>query len=636
MRNGALRRKPAASRRRCVGSQAGWAFLLYVVKYLLMDTHLRIYVVSAFLNRHPRMPSAPTPSLPEIPGDAATALAFDAADERRQLATRILGDALLLGVVGDAVLRAPSWGVNMTVWTVAVLVALITLARRRHDTIPADARWLMAPALAIAVLFAWRGSESLAVYNGLAVVGTLALLASAMQTGSSQSILTSRVRDIVVRVFSIGIGALATMPMLVVVDVSLRDVKSARGTTRLVSAIRAALLAIPLLLVFGGLFASADPVFARILGDLFDIDAEVVVSHVMLSGFLAWIVGGFLRTALLSNRRADTILPFPDGALGLTEVSVALGSLVLLFAAFVVVQFRYFFGGEALVSQTAGMGYADYARRGFFELVTVSALVLPVLLSANALLRRDTPHAVRIYRALASTLLVLLAVIMYSAIARMRLYQSVYGWSTDRLDATVFMAWLALVFVWFAFTVLRGRDRRFVGGLLVSAWGTLVALNIADPAGLVTRANIARAEQGKELDVSYIASLGADAAPALVEYLVRQPLSPPATWTARSSGAPTPVELPASASPSAEDPTRTGPDDFTARCGAARRLLTEWGSSRARDWRGWSIAAERARSAVASNETKLHTLAGRDAAGGTYIQCPAPPAASSRGTVPTT
>ncbi len=74
-------------------------------------------------------------------------------------------------------------------------------------------------------------------------------------------------------------------------------------------------------------------------------------------------------------------------------MSIALGSLVALFAAFVIVQLRYFFGGDALVQATAGMSYADYARRGFFELVTVSALVLPVLLSANALLRRDTPRA---------------------------------------------------------------------------------------------------------------------------------------------------------------------------------------------------------------------------------------------------
>src|SRR6185295_6990389 len=108
-----------------------------------------------------------------------------------------------------------------------------------------------------------------------------------------------------------------------------------------------------------------------------------------------------LRATVLSNGRPARAIPFPDGALGLTEVATALGALVLLFAAFVAVQLRYFFGGDALVQATAGMRYADYARRGFFELVTVSVLVLPVLLSANALLRRDKQVTDTVFRVLA-------------------------------------------------------------------------------------------------------------------------------------------------------------------------------------------------------------------------------------------
>ncbi len=570
------------------------------------------------------MPSAPSSPLPEIPGAASAPLALDAPEERRQLATRILAEALLLGVVGDAVMRAPTPGANLTVWTVAVLIALVTLARRRHDSIPLDARWLIAPTLAIAALFTWRASESLVVYNVLAAVGTLALLASAMQVRPGQMILESRLRDVAERVFSVGVGALLGMPRLVVVDVSLREATSTRGATRVVAGLRAALMAIPLLLIFGGLFASADPVFARILGDIFDIDGDVVASHVILSGFFAWIVGGFLRTALLSGDRARASIPFPDGALGLTEVGVALGSLVLLFAAFVAVQFRYFFGGDALISQTAGLSYADYARKGFFELVTVSALVLPVLLSANALLRRDTSNAVRIYRVLASTLLVLLAVIMYSAIARMRLYQAAYGLSIDRFEATVFMGWLALVLGWFAFTVLRGRDKRFIGGLLVSAWGTLIALNVANPADIVARGNIARGERGKELDVGYLQSLGADAAPALAEYLVRQPLSPPPGWTTPTPNGPSTSG--ASSRPAAPtDSSLTTRSDYTARCDAARSLLNNWGPTVTRDWRSWTVGASAARRAVTKNATALRSLAGKESDGTNYLRCAEPP-----------
>ena len=568
---------------------------------------------------HCMSPASIPTAAPESPLSQTT----DASDERRRLAARTLGDALLLGIVGDALLRVPSWGANMTVWSLAILLAMVTLARRRYDTIPNDARWLLLPALALSVMFSWRDSEPLAVYNTLTIIGTLALLAAAIGAGSTRAIAGSRVRDLVQAGFNIGLSTAFGMLPLVFSDVSFRQVTGARGASRVIAGVRAVLIAIPLLLVFGGLFASADPVFARIMGSVFNIDAELVASHLAVSGIIAWLVGGLLRATVLSTSRMSLPIPFPDGALGLTEVSVALGSLIALFAAFVAVQLRYFFGGDALVQTTAGMSYAEYARRGFFELVAVTALVLPVLLSANALLRRDTPRAERVYRVLASTLLALLGVIIYSAIARMRLYESVYGLTADRLFATVFIGWLAIVFVWFAATVLRGREKPFAAGVLVSGWATLIALNVADPDGLVARVNVARAAEGKELDVSHLASLGGDAAPALTRYLVRQPLTAPAGWVVPDSNLRELSLLQAQVTRST--PLVTRRDDFTARCRAARRLLREWSPSTSTDWRSWAVGRAKARRVVAANERALRTLAGPESDGQRYVACAEPP-----------
>jgi len=562
---------------------------------------------------------------------AATAepLTTHTPDERRRLATRTLGDALLLGVVGDALLRAPSWGTNFTLWSLAILVAMVTLVRRR-DGVPADARWILLPAVALSLMFSWRDAESLAAFNTLALIGTIALLAAACAGETRRALVGSRVRDIAHAVILVGLETAFGMLALVFSDVSFRHVANARGASRVVAAVRAALVAIPLLLVFGGLFASADPVFARIAADIFRIDADVVASHLAVSGVIAWLVGGLLRATVLSAAIETRKLPFPDAALGLTEVATALGSLVVLFAAFVVVQLRYFFGGSALVQMTAGMSYAEYARRGFFELVTVSALVLPVLLAGNALLRRDTPYAERVFRGLAATLLGLLAVIMYSAVARMRLYQSVYGLSEDRLYATVFMGWLAAVFVWFSTTVLRGREKPFAAGVVVSGWATLLALNVADPAGFVGRSNIARAAGGKELDVAYVASLGADAAPALVNYLVRQPLTAPDGWvppdpsaaSRASTIAPNAAPVPAAA--------ERRRDDFTARCQAARTLLGRWSPTSPSDWRSWTLSRATARRVVAAHEQTLRTLAGTERVNGRYVPCAEAPRAAVR------
>jgi hypothetical protein len=585
--------------------------------------------------------SAPTAGLdaaslqspkPILDADAGTVASDPTAaltiEERQQLAVRVLADALLLGIVGDALLRVSSWGANFTLWSLGIVAAVLTLARRRHETLPASA-WIAAPAAVLGLMFIWRDSAELAVYNALALAATLALLSMSLTRGPAFSVVGSRVRDLVEGAVRLGIGTVFGMLPLVFSDVSFRDVANNGTKTRIVAGVRAALIAIPLLLLFGGLFASADPVFARIAADVFQVDAELIASHLALFGVISWLVGGFLRATIIGPIRGLPTLRVPEGALGLTEVSVALGSLVLLFAAFVAVQLRYFFGGDALVQVTAGLSYADYARRGFFELVAVSALVLPVLLSANVLLRRENRAAEQVYRSLSFTLLGLLGIIMYSAVARMRLYQGMYGYSIDRLYATVFMAWLAVVFAWFAVTVLRGREKRFLAGVVASAWGFLAALNVGNPAAFVARANIARAAQGKELDVRYLANLGADAAPALTRYLTGMPLTPPFAWPRAQITA---TDTTAAARAQQERswmPYVTSRDDYTARCYAARGLLSKWGPSAEKDWRSWTFGRAAAQRVVASNSARLTQLAHLAPSGQELEPCPTPEGATA-------
>ena len=110
-----------------------------------------------------------------------------------------------------------------------------------------------------------------------------------------------------------------------------------------------------------------------------------------------------------------------QSALGITEVATALAALDLLFLFFVIVQFRYLFGGDALVQVTPDLTY-QYARRGFFELVFASALVVPVLLAADWLLDRRTPRDAFVFRGLAGMQIALVLAIAASALQRLRLY----------------------------------------------------------------------------------------------------------------------------------------------------------------------------------------------------------------------
>ena len=200
-----------------------------------------------------------------------------------------------------------------------------------------------------------------------------------------------------------------------------------------------------------------------------------------------------------------------------------LGLLNLLFAMFVAFQLPYFFGGAAWVERTAGVTLAEYAREGFFQLVVVSALVLPLLLGLHAWSAAAPGRAGALFRPLAAWQVALVLVIMASAIHRMTLYQREYGLTEDRFFASAFIAGLAVTFCWFGATVLRGSAERFAGGALAAWAGWLLLLHVVNPERVIVEANIARASARHSLDVSYLTGLSSDATPALVRNLGRIP-----------------------------------------------------------------------------------------------------------------
>ena len=87
--------------------------------------------------------------------------------------------------------------------------------------------------------------------------------------------------------------------------------------------------------------------------------------------------------------------------------------------------------------------------------------------------------------------------------------------------ATAAVLWLAVVLAWLAVTVLAARRERFAAGALATAFVALLALNALNPDDLIARTNLARAAEGREVDVRHLAGLGGDAAPTLVDALPR-------------------------------------------------------------------------------------------------------------------
>ncbi len=417
---------------------------------------------------------------------------------RTRLGLEVLGAGAALGVAGDALLRAMPWGLNALLCTIGLVAAAAWLVRRHRVAVSADAPWLGAAALLVASNFVARDSRTLQAFDA---IGLVIVLAVAFPSIQGVALRGRQVWHYLRAGFEAAVSAWIGVFPLVSRDVTWSELPGGR---------------------LRQLFSSADAVFHDVVVDVFAIDFGAVLGHIALFGIFAALTAGYLRGALLRPALSHALTESDSKlSLGIVPVATALGLVDLLFLFFVVIQLRYLFGGVELIAAATGLTYAEYARRGFFELVTASGLVLPLLAGADWVVRTESREHQRTFRQLAIVLLLLLAVVMASALARMRLYVGAFGLSEIRVYSTAFMLYLAGVFGWFAWTALRGQRRRFAFGALVQGFAVLAGLHLVNPDALIVRTNLARPVAQRPFDGWYAASLSADAVPLLLEALPR-------------------------------------------------------------------------------------------------------------------
>lgn len=436
-----------------------------------------------------------------------------------------------LGVAGDLLLNVRPWGLNVPLWCALAGSALFVIYRATKvpltpRLVAAIAAWIVA-----AALFAWRDADALRAFNLLALTVLTGVLLLELQPRWMAGL--DWVRAVGGRLGLMlwrGLDVLETWSKT-------RLPGSPEAKARHAAVLRGIVYTTPIVLVFGILLTNADAAFNNLLSAFldFDLDFESGFSHLLGFTGSSWIALGLLSAPGAASFRAvpaptPTATPafeFPEAEskpatmIGLTEVGFILGGLVMLFGLFVMVQFRYFFGGWAAIENVNGLSFSEYARRGFFELVTVTALAVPVLLGCRQVTSREGPLGHRLFLVLGGATIAFLGVIMISAWARMGLYVEAFGLTALRLYVSATMIWIGTVLGWLWFTSLRRTHSLFAPGAAALGVLCVFALNAINPDAQIAAFNLARAQRTGDLDLHYLRSLSADAGPAIEDALPR-------------------------------------------------------------------------------------------------------------------
>ena len=271
--------------------------------------------------------------------------------------------------------------------------------------------------------------------------------------------------------------------------------------------------------VFGAIFASASPVFGSWVDQLVpNLTFNDLVGRAFLSCFVfaATLSAGYLAlnpadVEVLGARRAT---PLANRFEWLVPVLV----VDAVFLAFIAAQARALIGGHDYIEASTAMTYADFVHQGFGQLTLATALTVLVVWVAS---RRagDTAEDRRWLFASVGLLCVLTLLVVASALRGMSVYQDAYGFTTLRLFVDVFEGWLGFVVLAIVVAGALGRGRWLPRTALVSGAVALVGLAAINPDAWVAERNLDRYAATGDLDLRYLQTLSADAAPLIAERL---------------------------------------------------------------------------------------------------------------------
>jgi Domain of unknown function (DUF4173) len=430
-------------------------------------------------------------------------------------------------------------GVSFFLWTIFVLAAGFMLARLESIRPSPWSYPVAATSVMLSSFIFLRTDFMTRSLSFILTIGSLALLAATFRTGNW---VAYRTWDYIPAFLKLAVAALIRPAELFKTPLTPDGTPAPnreslrRGSRSLGRVLVGLLLALPLLAIFGALLSSADPIFSNSLSAFlsgFNLNrlGEYIFRLFYILIFAFIFSGVYLHAVRPSKEetRPDPSKQWLAPFLGWIEAGVVLGLVDLMFAFFVGIQFWYFFGGQANIS-TSGYTFAEYARRGFFELLAVAVISLLTYLGLATVTRRETTFQRRGFTVLSIFLMAMVMVMLVSAFQRLLLYESAYGFTQLRVYIHIFILWLGLLLAAVILFELFQRRQYFGLALLLAVLGFALTLGFFNTEGEIAHQNIARARAGATevagdsgiprsltLDATYLNGLDSDAVPALVD-----------------------------------------------------------------------------------------------------------------------
>lgn len=468
------------------------------------------------IKKSPVTPAAPPYYKPYVPRSTTPAyLAFKArATSSKGLIITVL--SILLCILYTETILLGSAGISVPIFALAFYGTLFYFFREKEKTLNKAAVYLTIPVMLLAVSYLIQYNPSTQFITWLTLIGLiciqLVLLGNIQVSGIfTFDMLAKAIGNLVGKPFS-NLG----MPFQ---SFGILKTRKSKAMKNFIYILIGLAVAMPIAAILMNLFMSADAVFADVTKKVIDfigLDFTVIFWDIVL-GFM---FGIFLAAMLLGLKYGEEKQK-PTAKIGNNIESIIIGTFLtiinIFIIAFVAFQFVYLFGGTVNITASE-MSYAEYARRGFFELSTASGIIFAIALFVLIMTKKKDGKLPLWIQLTTVCLCVCNGVLLVSAVKRMLLYVDVYGLSVKRVLTLWFMAIIGLCLLWMII-------KCFVNKIAVMKWigSTIIVgvcvLSLTNTERIIAKYNVDRylsSPTENSIDVYYLGQLSYTAVPEIV------------------------------------------------------------------------------------------------------------------------
>jgi hypothetical protein len=428
----------------------------------------------------------------------------------------ILLYGLIVGILFDVLFYDKTLGISYPVYVILILLIFIASfwgsLRKLNNLI-----WFFAvPILLLAATFLIYSNQILKILNYL-IIPFLIIMFSALAAGVNKSDWSDIrfIGDIVKRVF-VPFGFIHK-PFVTLFRLDVREGREGRSRV-LPKVLLGILISVPVLAIIIWLLSSADIVFKNLF---VNIPVSKIIKHflVVISVFIYTVCFLWSLLKAFDEREKSTYERikwklFFDPVILLTILVL----INVIYAVFSVIQFAYLFGGSSFVLPSS-YTYAEYARRGFFELVVVSIINFGILLFGIVFVKKENKKIFTAIRAFLTLLVVFTFVLLASAFYRMLVYEQAYGFTYLRVFVQTFMIMLFflsivnIIYIWYSKIPI-------IKSYFIISLAIYIIMNFANVDVIIAKNNINGYYETGQIDMDYLKGLSYDAVPEIQKLLV--------------------------------------------------------------------------------------------------------------------